>query len=159
MNTMTTDLAAKINEAHQLAIQHAGSALRHAYTAGELLKESKAALPHGKWLPWLREHIQFSERTAQAYMRLASRMPKEMRNGAADLSVRKALAYVATPKQTSMFDELRDVLVNVANREANQPDELRRCVENIHDLNGWFHKHGFCGAFDTCTVCDAEATA
>ncbi len=66
------DLADKINEAHKLAREHAESAIDYAFRVGDLLTEAKDKVPHGKWLPWLRENVKFSERSAQAYMRLAS---------------------------------------------------------------------------------------
>jgi hypothetical protein len=33
-------------------------------TAGDLLIEAKALVPHGQWLPWLAEHCEMAERTA-----------------------------------------------------------------------------------------------
>ena len=38
---------------------------------GQRLIEAKSMIPHGEWLPWLTEHVEFSERTAQNFMRLA----------------------------------------------------------------------------------------
>jgi hypothetical protein len=35
------------------------------------LIEAKAILPHGKWLPWLKNEFDWSERTAQRYMLVA----------------------------------------------------------------------------------------
>ncbi|PWT84405.1 MAG: hypothetical protein C5B56_15645 [Proteobacteria bacterium] len=55
------DLGARINEAHRLAITHAGEAVGHAIACGQMLLEAKAALPHGRWLPWLRDNIAFGE--------------------------------------------------------------------------------------------------
>jgi len=40
-------------------------------TIGRGLIEAKAMLSHGKWLPWLNEKVEFSERTARNFMRLA----------------------------------------------------------------------------------------
>ena len=51
------DLGARINEAHRLAIGHAGKAIEHAIPCGQLLLEAKAKVPHGKWLPWLRDDV------------------------------------------------------------------------------------------------------
>ena len=41
--------------------------------AGLLLREAKAQLKHGDWLPWLQEHFALSPRTASGYMRLPNR--------------------------------------------------------------------------------------
>ena len=40
---------------------------------GRRLLEAKGMLPHGEWLPWLNERVEFSERTAQKFMRLAQK--------------------------------------------------------------------------------------
>ena len=64
-------------------------------TIGQRLTEAKAQLPHGEWLGWLAERVEYSERTAQAFMRIA----RECSNPqlVADLGVRKALALLALP--------------------------------------------------------------
>lgn len=38
---------------------------------GRRLTEAKAQLKHGEWLPWLREKVEFSETSAQNFMRIA----------------------------------------------------------------------------------------
>jgi hypothetical protein len=75
--TMTT--AANINAAHLLAQKHAGEAIAHARTAGALLLQVKAELPHGGFLPWLAAHCEVSERQAQRYMRAAQGKPLPLR--------------------------------------------------------------------------------
>ena len=47
--------------------QDAGNAI---LSIGQRLIEAKAMLPHGEWLPWLTEQVEFSERTARNFMRL-----------------------------------------------------------------------------------------
>ncbi len=64
-------LAAKICTEHDAVQEAAETATRHAIRCGKLLAEAKDGLVHGQWLPWLRDHCALSERTAQAYMRLA----------------------------------------------------------------------------------------
>jgi Protein of unknown function (DUF3102) len=64
-----------------------------AIQAGSKLIEAKALLPHGEWLPWLRDHVGISDRRASDYMRLA-RSGLQI-GSAADLSIRAALASVA----------------------------------------------------------------
>jgi Protein of unknown function (DUF3102) len=36
---------------------------------GGLLREAKAQLEHGQWLPWLQRELGYSPRTAQNYLR------------------------------------------------------------------------------------------
>jgi hypothetical protein len=69
-----------------------------------LLLEAKAALKHGEWLPWLKAHVAFSERTAQAYMRLASGWDRLKSATAADLGLRDALALLREPGQPRQAD-------------------------------------------------------
>lgn len=70
--------------------------LGHAIRAGQLLSEAKDAVPHGQWLPWLKENFNLSERTAQKLMRVAAELPNTTH--ASYLSVRGALALLATPR-------------------------------------------------------------
>jgi hypothetical protein len=62
-------LASRINAEHTAVASSLRQGLRHAMAAGELLIEAKALVKHGRWLPWLREHCEISDRTAQLYMR------------------------------------------------------------------------------------------
>ena len=64
---------------------------------GRCLIEAKELLPHGEWLPWLNERVEFTERQAQRFMRLA----KEWSNPTAlsDLGATKALALLALPTE------------------------------------------------------------
>jgi hypothetical protein len=48
-------------------------ALQEALRYGELLHQAKALLKHGEWLPWLREHVRFSQTAAWHYMKLWER--------------------------------------------------------------------------------------
>ena len=70
--------------------QSAGTAILE---IGRRLIEAKEQLPHGEWLPWLAEKVEFSEKSAQRFMKLA----KEYENTPArtDLGLRKALALLA----------------------------------------------------------------
>ena len=63
---------------------------------GRGLIEAKDLLSHGEWLPWLEERVEFSERTAQKFMRLA----REWSNPStlADLGASKALMLLALPE-------------------------------------------------------------
>lgn len=64
---------------------------------GQRLQEAKDMLPHGEWLPWLRDRVEFSERMAQQLMQLA----REMSNPQtfADLEPSKVLALLAVPAE------------------------------------------------------------
>ena len=66
-------------------------------TIGRCLTEAKQSLPHGEWLPWLNERVEFSESTAQRFMKLA----REWSNPSAltDLGAAKALTLLALPAE------------------------------------------------------------
>ena len=63
---------------------------------GKRLAEAKSQLSHGEWLPWLEEKVEFSERSAQQYIRLWKEYGKSAT--VADLGVRKALVLLALPE-------------------------------------------------------------
>lgn len=65
-------------------------------TIGKGLMEAKALLSHGEWLPWLTEKVEFSESSAQRFMRLA----REWSNPSTltDLGASKALQLLALPE-------------------------------------------------------------
>ena len=73
--------------------QQAGMAILE---IGKRLAEAKMQLSHGEWLPWLEEKVEFSERSAQQYMRLWREYGKSA--AVADLGVRKALVLLALPE-------------------------------------------------------------
>jgi Protein of unknown function (DUF3102) len=87
------EFAAEINAAHAEAERSLRASVMHAVLAGELLLKAKRSIGHGHWADWLSENIDFSDRLAQAYMRLA-RLPAEKRNAVADLPLREALSAI-----------------------------------------------------------------
>ncbi|MBD5151184.1 MAG: DUF3102 domain-containing protein [Oscillibacter sp.] len=64
---------------------------------GQRLIEAKEMLSHGEWLPWLTERVEFSERAAQRFMKLA----REWSNPTtlSDLGASKALILLALPPE------------------------------------------------------------
>lgn len=74
--------------------QEAGAAILR---IGECLMEAKGMLTHGEWLPWLNEQVEFSERTATRFMRLAREWTN--RTALSDLGATKALSLLALPPE------------------------------------------------------------
>jgi hypothetical protein len=93
------DLAEQINREHAECEQALNAALTHAIAAGRLLMAAKAQIPHGGWLPWVRNNCRCSVRAAQTYMQVASRAEEleSKAQRAAPLSYRDALAMLAKP--------------------------------------------------------------
>lgn len=100
-------------------------------TIGRCLIEAKAMLPHGEWLPWLNEQVEFSERTARNFMRLAREWTN--RQTLADLGASKALTLLAlTPEEREQFMADNNV-IDMSARQLEQAikdrDEARRAAE------------------------------
>lgn len=96
---------------------------------GKRLNEAKAQLSHGEWLPWLREKVDISERSAQDFMRLAREYSKSAE--IADLGASKALALLALPvsereRFVSEKHEVDGVEKSVADMTAK---ELKKAIE------------------------------
>ena len=68
-------LAVSINTEHRACGDALRIAVGRAVRVGELLIEAKETVAHGHWGRWLADNIEFSERTAQAYMRVARQLP------------------------------------------------------------------------------------
>jgi phage N-6-adenine-methyltransferase len=91
------ELAGRINAEHSEALAAARASLTHARNAGQLLLEAKKQCGHGQWLPWLEANVRFSDRTANAYMRVAKRWADLEANpqATADLTIEDALGLLA----------------------------------------------------------------
>lgn len=116
--------------------QGAGSAI---IGIGQRLIEAKAMLPHGDWLPWLTERVEFSERTAQSFMRLAREWSNPQ--ALADLGATKALTLLALPPEererfmaeNHVVDGEEKSVIDMTSRElekaVKERDEARRAAE------------------------------
>ena len=122
------DLAARIRTEHTAVADNLSEALRHSMAAGDLLLEAKAQLKHGQWLPWLKDHVDISERTAQLYMRTAknrAEIEAQKRNGVADLTLSEAVALLA------LSSDARKMLAFMREVENLDGEELiKACAEN-----------------------------
>ena len=118
--------------------QQAGAAILE---IGRRLNEAKAQLSHGEWLPWLEEKVEFSEVTAQRFMRLA----REYENPSlvTDLGASKALQLLALPasERGEFIVEKHEVngqektVMEMSKRELTQAikerDEARKKAEDL----------------------------
>lgn len=64
---------------------------------GQCLNEAKTMLEHGEWTAWLTDRVEFSERTAQRFMRLANEWTNP--TALSDLGASKALSLLAIPAE------------------------------------------------------------
>ena len=116
--------------------QDAGNAI---LGIGQRLIEAKEMLPHGAWLPWLEDRVEFSERTARNFMRLAREWTN--RQALADLGAAKALTLLALPPEeretfmaeNHMVDGEEKTVIDMTSRELEKAirerDEARQAAE------------------------------
>ena len=164
--TPLADLGTEINDTHAAAMLHAGKAMNHALRCGDLLIKAKATVPHGGWLPWLRQNIVFSDRTAQAYMRLAAKFGRDKRSTVADLSVRRVLQEIATPRYAAINADCAAWLERAEADTAARPDwkdwsgdDARACIDRIRRFDEIMHRPGLCPddhLSELCLVCSTE---
>jgi len=130
------DLAAQINAEHLVAKGFAVKAVEHAMLAGKLLVEAKGKLGHGGWLPWLKANCEVSERTAQAYMRLALKVPEldvDTRNAVADLPLREALCLLAEPKDPPPPAEKDEDILALMRFWLGEIDKANRHARQVYE--------------------------
>lgn len=106
---------------------------------GQRLIEAKAMLPHGEWLPWLTEQVEFSVSAANRFMRLA----REWTNSSAltNLGATKALTLLALPpeerqqfiKENHIVDGEEKSVIDMTSRELEKAirerDEAKKDAE------------------------------
>lgn len=98
---------------------------------GKRLNEAKDKLSHGEWLSWLSDRVEFSERTAQDFMRLAREWsnPQTL----ADLGKAKALKLLLLPPaEREEFMGTHDV-PNMSTRELEQAIKRQKELEQERD--------------------------
>ncbi len=110
---------------------------------GRRLIEAKAQLEHGEWLVWLAEKVEFSEATAQRFMRLAREYPNP--SPVTDLGASKALALLALPasereefvSETHTVNGEEKTVAEMSRRELEaairERDEARNAVEAMRE--------------------------
>jgi hypothetical protein len=90
-----SELIARVNNEHRQVKECVIKGAQHAVKAGELLWEAKRKAGHGQWLEWIAENCEFSERTAQLYMKLADALPQIANpQRIADLSLTGAIKMI-----------------------------------------------------------------
>ena len=81
------DLARAINDRMSAMLISFRTSVQRAIEIGELLREAKRRVGHGKFEKWLADHCQLSRASAARYMNLAKKRP-EMEKQLADKSLK-----------------------------------------------------------------------
>lgn len=103
---------------------------------GRRLTEAKAQLKHGEWLPWLREKVEFSETSAQNFMRIAREYGNTHLVG--DLGASKALVLLALPASERENFASEKHLVNGEEKSVSEMSkrELEEAIRQRNALPG-----------------------
>ncbi len=81
MNDLTTTTAHEINTLHEGLLGLLSQGIEKAVRIGELLTAKKAELKHGEFIPWIKENLVFTDRTARNYMTLFENKDKALEAG------------------------------------------------------------------------------
>lgn len=145
----TTDLgelAERINMRVQAAEDRAKKAVEYAIEAGQLLIEAKSLVQHGQWEQWLTDNCRVAPRTAQAYMRLAKRvplLPDAEAQHVADLPLREAIKAITTdptepprqPRVEGIWDKgERERTAKIFDTGATALREATRAISNAREI-------------------------
>lgn len=98
------DLELKIIENRILKFKNA--AAQNLIQLGNELNKAKEKVPHGEWGTWLRKRVQFSQRTANIYMRIAKEFGSNSQ-AVSNLKITKLALLLDVPeeKRTSFIEE------------------------------------------------------
>jgi len=66
---------------------------------GKRLNEAKTQLPHGEWGTWLEEKVDFTDRTARSFMRVAKEYSNENWKSLSDLGQTKIFKLLELPQE------------------------------------------------------------
>jgi Protein of unknown function (DUF3102) len=116
------ELAATIRTADQGVAQTATYIKELALAAGDALLKAKEKLEHGKWLPWIKEKCDLSERRAQRYMHLAENRAVLEANPTcvSDLTLAQAERLIKESKRAAPGDASAEVSLQANEGQAAQ---------------------------------------
>lgn len=99
---------------------------------GQALREAKGQLAHGAWGDWLRDRVNFSQGTAENYMRIAEQVHGE--STLLDLPYTKILALLAVPEtEREQFAQDNQV-------EDKSVSEIKRLIRERDDAKNFGHE-------------------
>lgn len=99
---------------------------------GKRLISVKESLPHGEWSKWLKEKVDFSERTAQNFIRVANECSNT--KALADLGITKVYALLSMP------EEERKEFIKEHDVESMSTRELQKAIKEKQELEAKLKK-------------------
>ena len=140
--TIQKDPAMLAFEIRTLQSQAEAILTRYVIEIGRRLCEAKSVLPHGEWGSWLKEQVQFSQSTANNYMKIYERYGTDQQNlfgdakseAVGNLPYTKALKLLAVPD-----DEVEDFIAE-NNVEAMSTRELEKVIRERDEARAALNK-------------------
>lgn len=134
INTITAEI-------HILQKQARQAALSYAVEVGRRLNEAKEMLHHGEWGDWLKNEVNFSERTAQRMIQIFSEYGSNQVNlfgetkasALSDLSVTKALRLLAIPEEEREEFVEENKVNEISTRELDRLIKERDALQKKND--------------------------
>lgn len=118
-------IASEIRDIDQKARQHA---VKSAIDIGEKLIEAKELVKHGDWSGWLKENVNYSQSTANNFMRVATEYKELNSQTLANLSYSQAVALLSVPA------EERESFVEENNAAEMSTRELQAAIKEKQEL-------------------------
>ena len=125
MSEITRSPAMIAGEINTIKEQVRATALNGAVEIGRRLQEAKALVPDGEWIRWLKDNVDYSPRTAQNMMALASEYGDRQTQALARLSYTQAVLLLALP------EEEREEFVESHDMADMSTRELKRQLEAL----------------------------
>jgi len=140
-NNRLAEIAATVQIEHNATMGALRESMAHAVNIGALLTEAKQLVKHGDWGKWIMDNCQFSERTAQNYMRVYAKYPQLAKSATvADLTYREAVGLLAEPNQIKTIEpsaggwiEKLDQAQHAAVEIQSRINEIKQATENTTD--------------------------
>ncbi|MEA3307235.1 MAG: DUF3102 domain-containing protein [Elusimicrobiota bacterium] len=120
--------AGKIQELHAGIINRLKISVQDGIEIGRLLQEQRKELKYGKWLPWIKSNLSFSDQTARNYMKLYDGRSK-IQNV---LNLTEAYKLLVAPERDKELDAMYvdDLIMN-----SNFELDLSKMLEIPEDWN------------------------
>lgn len=150
------------NEIRYLDSQAKRLVLGHAIEIGNRLIEAKAMVPHGQWGDWLKAEFDYSQSSAQNFMRIADEYgetqmglfgPEAKSQTLGNLPYTKALKLLAVPE-----DE-REEFVGSHDVEAMSTRELEQAIRERDELKKQLEAEREAGEGSAMTIAELQSRA
>ncbi len=124
-------IVSKIQQSKELAMN---TFFQCALEIGKCLTDAKSIIKHGEWTNWLKERVQFSERTAQNYMKIyketeANGSPLLKTQAFADLGYAQVLEILSLP------GEMQEEFLTLHDAREMSSREVKKAVAEMKAQN------------------------